>query len=52
MASVVSTPSLMDEEITNGTTLTLTLTGAKWDPTIATNDSKKAALLKGLTVVR
>ena len=50
VASVVSTPSLMDEEITNGTTLTLTLTGAKWDPTIATNDSKKAALLKGLTV--
>lgn len=50
VASVVSTTSLMDEEINKGTTLTLTLTGAKWDPTIATNDSKKAALLQGLTV--
>ncbi|MFJ8064799.1 hypothetical protein ACIQYS_09215 [Psychrobacillus sp. NPDC096426] len=41
--------SLKEKDLSDGTTLTLTLTGATWDPAIATNSSKQATLLKGFT---
>ncbi|SOB90791.1 hypothetical protein SAMN05880501_101212 [Ureibacillus xyleni] len=50
-AKVVSnTYTISQAFIKNGTTITLTLTDAKWDSTITTNSSKKSALMKGFTV--
>ena len=52
IATVSSNKTILsNESIINGTTaLSLTLSGAKWDPTIVSNASKKMTLLKGLTV--
>ena len=44
----LNTFTIKDSEIiSGGRTLTITLNGADWDPTISTNKSKQTALLKG-----
>lgn len=47
----ISVPSLEESSIKSSEqTLTITLTGTKWDSSIATNSSKQSSLLKGFKV--
>ncbi|MDR7000988.1 hypothetical protein [Neobacillus niacini] len=41
--------SLSESDIQNGATISITLTGANWDPTLKTNKSKLSTLIKGFS---
>lgn len=49
--STISPANVMEADIVNGRTFTITLDGAEWDPTIATNKSKQSALVKGFSTL-
>lgn len=49
--STISPANIMEADIVKGRTFTITLDGAEWDPTIATNKSKQSALIKGFSTL-